>query len=175
MNAQHQAAWYQLRNIATIDSPALVLYYDRIHANIRLAKQLAGNVANLRPHVKTNKIAEVCRMMMDEGITQFKCATIAEAEMLGLSGAVDVLLAYQPVGPKAERFVRLMKVYTGTVFSCLVDNKTTAAELSALAVAHRVEIRLWIDLNTGMDRTGIRPGEEALSLWDYAASLPVLK
>ena len=61
------------------------------------------NVDNLRPHVKTNKIAEVCRMMMDAGITKFKCATIAEAEMLAIINAKDVLLAYQPTGPKADR------------------------------------------------------------------------
>ena len=67
--------WYEIANIATIDSPALVIYQERVHENIQLMKQMVNNdVARLRPHVKTNKIAEVCKMMMDAGIYKFKCA-----------------------------------------------------------------------------------------------------
>ncbi|MBC7902248.1 MAG: D-TA family PLP-dependent enzyme, partial [Gemmatimonadaceae bacterium] len=75
-------AWYEVKNAAMIDSPALLLYPDRMRRNIRKAIGIVGEVKRLRPHVKTNKIAEVCRMMMEEGIEKFKCATIAEAEML---------------------------------------------------------------------------------------------
>lgn len=42
--------------------------------------------------------------MIDAGITAFKGATIAEIELLASVGAKDVLLAYQPVGPKIDRF-----------------------------------------------------------------------
>ncbi|UYQ95467.1 D-TA family PLP-dependent enzyme [Chitinophaga horti] len=161
--------WYHLSNIATIDSPALVVYPDRALHNIRLLKQLVGDPANIRPHVKTNKIAEVCQLMLDEGITQFKCATIAEAEMLALIGAPDVLLAYQPIGPKAIRFLQLMKSYPATVFSCLVDN---AGSLEALSELSTGDMRVFIDLNTGMDRSGIRPGEGALDLWNRGLQLP---
>jgi D-serine deaminase-like pyridoxal phosphate-dependent protein len=164
--------WYTITNIAEIDSPALVLYYERIKENILQAKAMCGRVEVLRPHVKTNKIAEVCRLMMEEGITKFKCATIAEAEMLGQIEAADVLLAYQPVGPKAQRLVAVMKEYPGTRFSCLVDNKDTAAALSQLAGSSGVQIDLWLDLNIGMNRTGILPGEEALALFEHCLALP---
>src|SRR4030095_11143057 len=109
--------WYTIENIDRIDSPCLVLYKDRIQANIDNAIKLIRNVDNLRPHVKTNKIAEVCRMMMDAGVTKFKCATIAEAEMLGIINAKDVLLAYQPTGPKADRLKLLARHYPETIFS----------------------------------------------------------
>ena len=95
--------WYTINNTETIDTPALVLYKERIQQNIAAAKEMIKDVNLLRPHVKTNKIAEVCSMMMDAGISKFKCATIAEAEMLGMIGAKNVLLAYPPVGPKAKR------------------------------------------------------------------------
>ena len=58
-------------------------YPDRISGNIELAKRIIGDTNRLRPHVKTNKAAEVSRMLLDAGIRKFKCATIAEAEMLG--------------------------------------------------------------------------------------------
>src|SRR6476620_6518250 len=124
--------WYTIENIDRIDTPCLVLYHDRIKMNINNAVKLIGNVNNLRPHVKTNKIAEVCKMMMDAGISKFKCATIAEAEMLAMINAQDVLLAYQPVGPKARRFINLLIQYPATHFSCLVDNIKVAEHLSQL-------------------------------------------
>ena len=70
----------------------------------------------LRPHLKTSKMGEVVRMHLDEGITRFKCATIAEAEMAARAGAPDVLLAYQPVGPNVARFVRLVQTFPATRF-----------------------------------------------------------
>ena len=50
--------WYEINSIETIDSPALVIYQERILENIRLLKQMVNNkLDRLRPHVKTNKIA----------------------------------------------------------------------------------------------------------------------
>jgi len=117
--------WYEIENIDAIDSPALLIYKERVYENIRLLKSMK-DVAHLRPHVKTNKIAEVCRMMLNEGITKFKCATIAEAEMLAMINAADVLLAYQPVGPKVNRLAQLVKTYPSTRFSCLIDDFSAA-------------------------------------------------
>ena len=74
---------------------------------------MAGGVERLRPHMKTNKLPEVIRMQMDQGITKFKCATIAEAEMVAACLAPDVLLAYQPVGPNVERFIQLVQTVSG--------------------------------------------------------------
>ena len=79
--------WYIVDNADEVDSPALLVYPDRVKSNIRLLQNMMPDNNMLRPHVKTNKMAEVCRMMMDAGITKFKCATIAEAEMLGMIGA----------------------------------------------------------------------------------------
>src|SRR4051812_31240775 len=112
--------WFFITNEEEIDSPALVVYPKRVKENIVLLKGRVDDPSFLRPHVKTNKIAEVCQMMLDEGIQKFKCATIAEAEMLALIKAPDVLLAYQPVGPKGKRFIQLIKKYPATRFSCLV-------------------------------------------------------
>ena len=61
------------------------------------------------------------KLMIEAGITKFKCATIAEAEMLGQCGAKDVVLAYQPLGPKLNRFIEVIKKYPATKYSCLTD------------------------------------------------------
>lgn len=147
--------WYEVQNIDTVDTPALLLYKDRISQNIAAAIKMVKDVSLLRPHVKTNKIAEVCSMMMDAGISKFKCATIAEAEMLGMIKAKDVLLAYQPVGPKTARLLALQQKYVATAFSCVVDDFAAAKRISDAFVAADLRIDIYIDLDTGMKRTGV--------------------
>ncbi len=153
----YQLPWYQIDTPGLIDSPALLLYPDRIARNIDVILQMAGNAGKLRVHVKTNKTPEVCRMMLAAGISKYKCATIAEAEMLGQIGAPDVLLAYQPVGPKITRLMNIVKAYPQTQFSCLVDNVANANEISQLFAGNRLRQDVFIDLNVGMNRTGIVP------------------
>ena len=160
--------WYTVDNVEMIDSPALLVYPDRIARNIGQMKQIAGSADKLRVHVKTNKTPEVCRMMLDAGILKYKCATIAEAEMLGQMNAPDVLLAYQPVGPKISRFLYLVKTYPHTHYSCLVDNVQTAKEISRCFSAQNLCIDVFIDLNVGMNRTGMMPSEAALLVRDIS-------
>lgn len=173
-NIRSADEWFIVDGIDKIDSPALLVYAERAKENIRLLKSMVSNVSLLRPHVKTNKMAEVCSMMLREGITQFKCATIAEAEMLAMTGAPDVLLAYQPVGPKAERFANLIKAYPAVYFSCLTDNETSAKHINNVAEAHGIVINVFIDLNIGMNRTGIVP-EKALPFVAFMLSLKNIK
>lgn len=162
--------WYHISNIESIDTPALVIYPDRVRRNIELVKTFVRDLHQLRPHVKTNKCPEVVQLMLAQGISKFKCATVAEAEMLALEGAPDVLLAYQPTGPKAYRLCELQRRYSRTVFSCLADNIKSVTHLSGLARANGQEIKIYIDLNVGMNRTGVEP-ERAFDLYRVCASL----
>lgn len=166
--------WYELANAEGIDSPALVIYKDRVVKNIHSLVNKIGDRSRIRPHVKTNKMAEVCRLMLAEGITKFKCATIAEAEMLGSVGAPDVLLAYQPVGPKIARFAELQRQFPATVYSCIIDSFPAAQQISAAALTASFRLPVFIDLNVGMNRTGIIPSN-ALSLARSLSSLPGIR
>lgn len=167
--------WYKITDVDKIDTPALVIYPDRVKENIRILKGMIDDVSRLRPHVKTHKCKETAQLMIEGGITKFKCATIAEAEMLGMAKAPDVLLAYQPVGPKLERFIELIKAYPDTQCSCLVDNSAAANHISEEAVKHQLIIGVYIDLNVGMNRTGITPGLEAIELYMDIAALEGVK
>jgi D-threonine aldolase len=162
--------WYIIDNAEEIDSPALIVYPERVKENIRILKNFLPDTNRLRPHIKTNKSPEVSKLLIDAGIKKFKCATIAEAEMLAMVGVPDVLLAYQPVGPKAERFLELIKKYPSTKFSCLIDNISFAVRLSELAEKSKIQLTVFIDLNIGMNRTGIIP-KNALKLYDECLGL----
>jgi D-serine deaminase-like pyridoxal phosphate-dependent protein len=165
--------WYIIKDIAQLDTPALVVYPDRVKQNIQTAKAMIdGDVARLRPHVKTYKNRELTLLMLQAGITKFKCATIAEAEMLAMCNAPDVLLAYQPLGPKLERFVQLILAYPQTQFSCLVDNGASASAISVAAMKNNIRLNVYLDLNIGMNRTGITPDDNALQLYIYCTQLP---
>jgi len=166
--------WYTLHNPNQVDSPALLVFPDRIRENIYRMIDIAGSPGRLRPHVKTYKMAEVVRLQLDQGIRKFKCATIAEAEMLGQEGVEDVLLAYQPVGPKIDRLIKLINTFPSTRFSALVDNKEVLSDLCQAALKSGEELELFIDINVGQQRTGVVP-EKALALYHLAEDLEGIK
>jgi len=166
--------WYAIDEIEKLDSPALVVFPERVKQNIQTAIEMVGDVTRLRPHVKTNKSTEAVRLMLNAGITKFKCATIAEAEMLGNIKAPDVVLAYQPLGPKLRRFVELIKRFPVTKYACLTDSLATAKEQDNEFSANGLQVEVYIDLNIGMNRTGICPAE-AIPLARFCAGAPGMK
>lgn len=157
--------WYEISNTDEIASPALLVYPDRIEENLRRLIQMAGDPGRLRPHVKTHKLPQIVAIKRSLGIDKFKASTIAEAEMTAEAGGGDVLLAYQCVGPAATRFAKLIRRFPNTRFASLVDNPATLAQLAAAAAEADVTMELLVDLNVGMNRTGIEPGDAAIELY----------
>jgi D-threonine aldolase len=159
------ADWYSISNVDVVASPALLVYPDRIAQNIRQMISIAGDAARLRPHIKTHKLPEVIRMQTGQGITKFKCATIAEAEMVAESEAADILLAYQLVGPNVRRFVNLIKAYPNAAFSTIADDAEVIHSLSDAFAKAGLNVPVWLDIDCGMHRSGITPGGKARELY----------
>ncbi|MDJ1492358.1 D-TA family PLP-dependent enzyme [Cytophagaceae bacterium DM2B3-1] len=163
--------WYVIKDIDKLDSPALVVYPDRVKHNITVLKDFVSDTNRLRPHVKTHKSIEVTQLLLEAGIHKFKCATIAEAEMLAIAGAKDILLAYQPTEPKMHRLIHLIQQYPTIHFSCLVDNVESARMISNVADISELQVSVFIDVNIGMNRTGILPDQDAFNLYEILAGL----
>ena len=166
--------WYTIENPSEVNSPSLLIYPERIEMNIRRMISIAGDPGMLRPHVKTHKMPEIVRLQMKHGISRFKCATIAEAEMTAGCGAEDIMLAYQPVGPNIRRFIALRKKFPAIKISCIADCGDIIYQLSEIAVAQNTVVPVWLDINSGMDRTGIIAGEAAEELYKMIEGLPGL-
>ena len=166
--------WYKINDIANLDTPALVVYPDRVKHNIAALIKMVSDISRLRPHIKTNKSWEATQLMVDAGISKFKCASIAEAELLGMITAPEALLAYQPIGPKLQRFIRLIKAYPDTKYACLTDDINVAISISDAALNAGIIIPVYIDLNIGQNRTGILP-EFALDFYRSCAQLKGIK
>lgn len=145
---------YQIDNRAGLDSPSLLVFPHIVKENIQKAIDLVGSATKLRPHVKTVKAVEPIKMAINAGIHQFKCSTIAEAELIALAGGADALLCYQLSYPRALRLKALREKYPSTTFSCLVDNVESAKMTSGLFSDNPIDV--FIDVNCGMGRTGIK-------------------
>ena len=167
--------WYQLSEPDDIETPALLVYPDRIIKNIdKLISAVCGNTARLMPHLKTAKMAGVVELLVARGVWRFKCATLAEAEMIAQSGAAFVLVAYPLVGPAVARFIQLCNEHPAVSFGLLVECRETAGEISFAANKAGLIIPVWIDLNGGMNRTGFPIDGDLLTLYQEIADLPGL-
>lgn len=165
-------SWHILKNTSDVNSPSLLVYPERIEENIRTMISISGNVSNLRPHIKTHKMAEVVQMQQRHGIQKFKCATIAEAELLGQCEAEDILLAMQPVGANINRFFNLIDTFPHSRFSTLIDNEVTLIQIAEQASKENKIASLYLDINSGMNRTGCVPDEKATSLYSSMENNP---
>lgn len=167
--------WYAIANVDAIDSPALVVYRDRIEENIRRMIAIAGDPDRLRPHVKTHKMSQIVRLQIAAGIRRFKCATLSELQMTAAAGAADVLLAHQPVGPKPGKLVELSARFPSVRIATVVDDFPAAERLSAAFQNAGQRIDVLLDINSGLGRTGIRPGPAAAELYRRLSALPGLR
>lgn len=174
-NAVMNKEWYKIKNLGDIITPALMVYPDRIEKNISTMIAMAGGTQNLRPHIKTHKTAEIVQLQLNRGIQKFKCATIAEAELLGNCGAADILLALQPVGPNINRFFRLIAEFPNSKFSTIVDDAQIVEKIAKTAKEKGIRVPLWLDINSGMNRSGILPNAKAAELYKKIYEDPNLK
>ncbi len=166
---------YVVQDTSNVYSPALLFYRDLIRRNIELAVQMVGDPKRLRPHVKTHKTPEIVKMALAAGVIKHKCATLAEVEMVASCGAPDVFLAYNVVGPNRDRLVKLIRAYPSSRISVQADHPDAVRALSETVSKAGVEVDVLVDLDIGMHRTGIAPGEPAIALYELIASLPGLR
>jgi D-serine deaminase-like pyridoxal phosphate-dependent protein len=119
--------------------------------------EIAGDPSRLRTHVKTHKTAELVNMQLRAGITKFKCATMAEVEMVAATGGKDILLAYPLLGPAVRHFFELRKGYPEVRLSVTVDSATAIQQLAQHPDREHRTVRVFVDLDSGMHRTGTSP------------------
>ncbi|MCU0363536.1 MAG: D-TA family PLP-dependent enzyme [Bacteroidales bacterium] len=171
LNTDPEESWFRIKNPEDIASPALLVYPHRIEENIGRMVSIAGSPERLWPHVKTHKMSEVVRLQLKAGISRFKCATVAESEMAASAGADEIILAIQPVGPAIERFINLQLRFPSKRIGCIADNADIIKSLSSAASDKGIKALVWLDLNIGMNRTGIEPGPEATALYSLINDL----
>ena len=161
-------------NVADIDTPALCLDIEVVEANIkRMADYFSDSSVRLRPHSKTHKSPRLAHMQLEAGAIGITCAKLGEAEVMVASGVNDVLIANQIVG--SGKITRLVNLAAHSQVMVAVDDAGNVADLNAAAEAKGVRLRTLIEVDIGMKRCGVSPGQPVLDLARNILTSPGLR
>lgn len=151
------------------DTPALMVDLDALDANIAaIAGICRRHGINWRPHTKGIKVPQIARRLTDAGAIGLTCAKLGEAEVMAAHGFSDILIANQIVGQqKVARLVALRRTCDVIV---AVDSRDNVAAIAEAARAAGVVVRLVIEVDMGMKRAGLEPGEACVALARFVAA-----
>jgi len=157
-----------------LDTPVLLADLDVVEANIeRLARYCRAAGVAWRPHTKGQKVPALAHKELAAGAIGITCAKLGEAEVMAAAGVRDILVANQVVGPaKAARLANLLR-HADVIVT--VDSLENAEELSTAASRKGQTLRVLVEVNVGMNRAGVQPGEPAVRLSGKVAALPGLR
>lgn len=164
----------------SLDTPSMIVDLDLMEANIKkLMDRLLPTGVNIRPHLKTTKSAVLAKKLVAAGAKGGCVAKLSEAEVIAAAGFDDLLITCEVIGPvKVRRLVELLKKHPK--IRIVVDSAVGATAINdALAkdgsFAESEPISVLIDLDVGLHRAGVSPGEPALALAKHVATLKQLK
>jgi len=144
-------AAYRVKDDALL-TPVLAIYPQIVRHNIAtVIAALGGKPGSWRPHVKTVKLGSMMKLLVEAGIKSAKCATTLELRTACEAGFEDILVSYPHTGRNARRVAEIARSFPAVRVSAIVETKEHLADWSGTS------IDLFIDINTGMDRTGIEP------------------
>jgi D-serine deaminase-like pyridoxal phosphate-dependent protein len=157
-----------------IDTPALCLDLDLMEANMRaVAEACKKHGMDWRPHSKCHKSPEIARKLIEAGAIGVTCAKLGEAEVMAAGGVTDLLIANYVVGPlKIARLVELRRIADPIV---CVDHVDQLAPLNDAMQQSGQRLRVLIEVDIGMQRAGVAPGEPTLELARQVAQQPGLE
>ncbi len=162
--------FFRVTDPSSMLSPSLVVDRGVVRTNLDAMIAMAGGPQRLRPHVKTHKMPAIIRMCEEKGITKQKVATVAEAEMTAEAGCRDIFLAYPIIGPNIARIAKLAHHFPDTTFRVLMDDPQSTEVLDVGMKRLGIRLHVLLDLEVGMGRTGIAPGDAAFALYQQVAS-----
>ena len=156
-----------------ISTPALIIDKRKLEKNIKtMAKFAKNNKINLRPHVKTHKCPIIARMQIEAGAKGITVAKVSEAEVFVKNGFNDILIANEIVSE--EKIIKLLELAKENTISVAVDSIKNVKDLDRLSSKLQIELNILIDIDVGLCRTGIKPGEPALELAQLVSKAPML-
>jgi len=174
MVATAQSAELILAPNAQVETPALVVSEEILHANIaRMAAFARSTGVGLRPHIKTHKTPKITRLQLAAGAIGITCAKVGEAEvMVHEAGVQDVLIAYPTVG--ASKYERLVALMDHARIIQAVDSLAAAKLISRTMTKFDAHMDVAIEVNTGQNRSGVPYGKDTIELAREIVRLPNL-
>jgi D-serine deaminase-like pyridoxal phosphate-dependent protein len=148
---------------AEIETPALLVDLDVMERNLEtMARFFCNRPAKLRPHFKNHRVLELAARQMEHGAIGITCARLWQAERLAGFGIRDILIANEIAGETPiERFVELSREVPVLV---AIDNPRVVADMARLARNRKADVNVLVDVDLGLKRCGMTPGEPAAAL-----------
>ncbi|RXT04155.1 alanine racemase [Ammoniphilus sp. CFH 90114] len=157
-----------------IDTPAVLVHQEILQKNIHDMAVFAKTYhLALRPHIKTHKIPEIARMQLAAGAVGVTTAKLGEAEVMAAHGITDILIAYPIIGK--EKLKRLEELRKIAKVMTVVDGREQALELSQYANERNLQFEVLMEMDSGLRRCGVLPGQDALALYRELAELPGIR
>jgi D-serine deaminase-like pyridoxal phosphate-dependent protein len=157
-----------------LDTPRLLLDLDALEANLAfLQRACSRSGKDLRVHFKSLKCGGLARHLAAKGVTAFLCAKLNEAEVLVDAGQRDVFIANEIVSPR--KLERLAKLARRAKIRVCVDDAGNVRALGEAARDQGVTLEVLVEIDVGMSRCGVEPGEPALALAKAVAAEPGLR
>jgi 3-hydroxy-D-aspartate aldolase len=141
-----------------VDTPALILDLDAFERNLSTLKTSVGNRVRIRPHAKTHKCPEVGKRQLALGAVGMCCQKVSEAEAMVDGGINDVLVSNEIVG--ASKLERLAALSRRAKIGVCVDNADNVRAIAATGA----QLDVYIEIDVGMKRCGVQPGQAAVDL-----------
>ena len=160
-----------MKSVKDIETPAVLVDLDILEKNLAHTAKLAADAGvKLRPHCKTHKSVWLAKKQLEYGACGITVAKLSEAEVMVDGGITDILVAYPIVGKaKLDRLAKLMKRADIIVST---DSVEVAEGLSELGLSMDQKVRLYVDVNSGLQRCGLEPGRETADLVKEIIKLP---
>ena len=159
--------------ISDIDTPALLVDLDALDHNFSYVAELySDTVCLMRQHAKNVKSPPILHRQISAGGTVGGVCTakVSEAEVMVEGGIGDILITSQVVTPdKITRVCALARVADVKV---AVDDVRNLRLLSSISTRHGSDVGIVIEVNTSMNRAGIRRPEQGIELARLATELP---
>jgi D-serine deaminase-like pyridoxal phosphate-dependent protein len=158
----------------TLDTPVLWVDLDLMERNIaNLSAFFRQAGVSWRPHIKGIKVPEIALQLVEAGAIGVTCAKLSEAEVMAGAGIRDILIANQVVGP--IKAARLADLRSHADVIAAVDGIENAQEISQAASIAGVSVRIVVEVDSGMHRSGVQPGQPVVDLALRIAELPGLE
>ena len=159
-----------------LDTPALVVDVDTLDRNIaHVAQTVRDAGVQWRPHAKGHKTPAIAHRFMQAGAIGATVAKVGDAEIMAAAGIKDILIANQVVGPIKTRRLMGLIASTGADVIVSVDSEANVRELNEVAAQFGVKPRVVIEVDSGMHRSGIGPGEPTVELAKFITAQPNLR
>ena len=157
--------------LTAVETPFLWTDLERLDRNIAtMAAHFRDAGVQWRPHTKGVKVPAIAHKLVAAGAIGVTCAKLGEAEVMAAAGIRNILVANQIVGP--QKIARLVHLCRHADVKVVVDNRDVVSAIGNAATAAGTTVGLLVEVNTGMNRAGVEPGEATIALAQHIAATP---